>query len=308
MALTLLEAAKAGTGDAFRDQTIRMFVAQHPLLEMLPIKSIPGNAWKYDQESDLPNVAFRGVNEAYTESTGVVNPFVETLSILGGDADTDKALVKQFGPQRRTDEERRKLAAMVQTFVSTLIKGDTATDFKAFDGLQKRIVGTQLTTNGASSGGDPLSLLNLDTAIDLVDNPTVLLMNQQMRRRLTVAARTTSVGGQIDYAVGEFGTRITKYNDIPIVEADVNGMKEATLAFNEAGSGGGSTATSIYVLQFGDGYMTGLQNGTPEVADLGEIDTKPVFRTRIEWLCGLAIEHGRAAARLYSISDAPVVV
>jgi len=37
------------------------------------------------------------------------------------------------------------------------------------------------------------------------------------------------------------------------------------------------------------------------VRDLGEIDEKPVFRTRIEWYCGMAVFHPRAAARLKGV-------
>jgi hypothetical protein len=39
---------------------------------------------------------------------------------------------------------------------------------------------------------------------------------------------------------------------------------------------------------------------------MGEIDTKPVYRTRIEWYITLAILRARAAARLYSITDAAI--
>ena len=41
--------------------------------------------------------------------------------------------------------------------------------------------------------------------------------------------------------------------------------------------------------------------------DLGELESKPVFRTRVEWFSGLTCYHGRAAARLGGIKDAPVV-
>jgi hypothetical protein len=43
-----------------------------------------------------------------------------------------------------------------------------------------------------------------------------------------------------------------------------------------------------------------------EVGDLGEIDDKPVMRTRVEWLVGLAALHGRCASRLRGITDAAV--
>ena len=100
----------------------------------------------------------------------------------------------------------------------------------------------------------------------------------------------------------------TMYNDLPILLADGLGDAYASLAFNEANPGGGSNVgTSIYVLSVGDGMLTGIQNSDPEVTDLGELETKPVFRTRIEWYAGLAIYHPRAVARLYGVKDGAVV-
>ena len=55
-----------------------------------------------------------------------------------------------------------------------------------------------------------------------------------------------------------------------------------------------------------DEGVVGLQNGIMEVRDLGELQTMPVMRTRVEWLVGMAVMHGRAAARLRGISNAAV--
>jgi hypothetical protein len=67
-----------------------------------------------------------------------------------------------------------------------------------------------------------------------------------------------------------------------------------------AGSGG----SSVFAIRFGDGFVTGLQ--TPDgvdVRDLGEIDDKPVYRTRIEQIGGMAIESGTAAATIQDIDS-----
>ena len=44
-----------------------------------------------------------------------------------------------------------------------------------------------------------------------------------------------------------------------------------------------------------------------EVRDLGEQDSKPVFRTRVEWYCNVVDIHPRCVARLYDISDATAI-
>ena len=54
----------------------------------------------------------------------------------------------------------------------------------------------------------------------------------------------------------------------------------------------------------GDQAVTGLaSNGLlyPAAYDLGELQTKPAYRVRIDWYCGLALFGGRAAARLRGV-------
>jgi hypothetical protein len=51
----------------------------------------------------------------------------------------------------------------------------------------------------------------------------------------------------------------------------------------------------------------GLQNGGIDVKDLGELESAPLYRTRVEWLSGMAIFNGRAAARINHIGDLDIV-
>jgi hypothetical protein len=63
-----------------------VFVQEPPILDRLPLIPVVGNAYRYNEESTLPGVSFRGVNEAYPESTGTLNQRIETLRkrLLGG--------------------------------------------------------------------------------------------------------------------------------------------------------------------------------------------------------------------------------
>jgi hypothetical protein len=79
------------------------------------------------------------------------------------------------------------------------------------------------------------------------------------------------------------------------------------MAFNEANPGGGSAVgTSLYVVGLGDGLVSGIQNGVMDVRDLGELQTTPAKRTRVEWLVGQVVEHGRALTRVWGIKNAAV--
>jgi len=309
MAMTLLEASKLSSGDVVRSGVIEMFAANSDILRAMPFLDVPGGSYNYNQEGTLPGVAFRGVNEAYTESVGVVNPQVEVLRIGGGDLDVDKALLKMHGDVVRTTHEAAKVKAMALYLTKKIIKGDSVSEPREFDGLQNRLTGSQLISNSGASAGIGLSLAKLDEAIDAVDSPTHLIMSKAMRRRLSAAARNTSVGGYIDYAQDEFGNRVTLYDGLPILIADYDDVGARILDFSELEGDGSSTdGTSVYCVSFAENMLTGLQNGMMEVSDLGEIDDKPVVRTRVEWLVGLAALHGRCASRLYSVIDAAVTV
>jgi hypothetical protein len=310
MALTLLEASKLHDGDVERAAVIEMFAQNSDILAVLPFEDVPGGALAYTQEGKLPGVAFRGFNEAYSESTGILNPQVEVLRIAGGDLDVDRALLKTRGMDQRSVQEAMKVKAMSLYLTGKIINGDSDTNNREFDGLRKRIVGNQLVpaNTGSPSANSPLSLEALDAAIDKVDNPTHLLMSKELRRRLTAAGRNTSVGGFISYGLDAFGRRIAHYNDLPILIADYDDTGAKIIDFNEAGPAGSTVSQSLYVLSVGDGKLTGIQNGVMEVEDLGHLQTKPVMRTRVEWLMSLCAMHGRCAARVWGITNAAVTV
>lgn len=305
MALTLLEASKLNSGEVKRAGVIEMFARSSDIMRALPFDDIQGGSLAYNVEGKLPGVAFRGYNEAYPESVGIVNPAVEVLRIAGGDLDVDKALIKTRGEGVRETHVAMKVKAMGLYLTAKFINGDSEDDPREYDGLRKRITGSQLInrTLAASTNG-ALSLEALDAAIDAVDDPTHLIMSKAMRRKFTVAARDPAVGGEISFGLDEFGKRVTYYNGLPILIADYDDTGARILDFNEAGPGGGSNCQSIYVVSFGSEKLVGIQNGVMEVKDLGEIDAKPVFRTRVEWLVSFAALHGRCAARVWGITNA----
>lgn len=312
MALTLIEAAKLHSGDVIRSAMIEIFAQSNDLLANMPFDDIAGNAIRYNREDTLPGVAFRGLNEAYTESTGVINPLTEQLVIAGGDLDVDKFIVDTMGQDQRSSQEAMKAKKLSHTIGDKMIKGDSTTDPREFDGLQSRLIGTQIVEADASAtdGGDALSLsIGLDAGIDATDDPNFLYMSKSMRRKVTTAARNTAVGGYITFTQDAFGRSVTQYNDLPILIADRNADVFATLAFDElASTGATATATSIYCLSLREGMLQGIQNGVMDVRDIGELDTKSVFRTRIEWYVGMVLYHPRAATRVRGISDAAIVV
>lgn len=305
MALTLVEAAKLEKGDAIRSAIIELYAGSSDVLRVLPFDNIAGNALRYNREANLPGVGFRGVNEAFSSSTGVLNPMVEPLVIAGGDLDVDRFIIKTMGANIRSRHEAMKVRALALAWTRKFIKGDSTTDPREFDGLQARVTGNQLIPAGATANGTPLSLSKLDEAIDQTLNPTHILLNKALKRRITGAARA-GLGGDVQVTMDEFGRRVESYNGLPLLTVDLDNDGVSILPFNEAATSGTATATSLYVMSITEDGLTGIQNGGIDVRDLGELQTAPVFRTRVEWYPGIAIYNGRAVTRLWSIADAPV--
>lgn len=310
MAVTLVEAAKIALGKnlVYEASIIELFARGSDLLAALPFEDIQGNALKFNREKTLPAVAFRELNAGYTESTGQVEQITEGLFPAGGDLDVDKFLVDTVGPAQRAVQEAMKVKALSLSITKALIKGDATTTANSLTGLQARIPTTdgQAIVNG-SSVATGLRLVKLDELIDTVEDPTHLIMNKTLRRRLSAAARTSTIGGYITYQMNEFGRQVMYYGELPILIVDKDETNTDILPFTESSTGGTASTCSVYCVSMNEDGLIGLQGGGMGIRDLGEIDDKPVYRTRVEWYVGLAIKRARAAARLYNVPDLAVI-
>lgn len=304
--LTLIEQAKI-VQDPLARGVIEEFPRNSAVLERLPFMNVSSDSYKYNREASLPGVAFRGINETYVESTGVLNPVVESLSVMGGFSDVDRALVKTQGNLNdiRAIHDGLKAKAAALFFTKSFFKGDSESEPRSFDGLQGRLTGSQLIDMGSSNGGDTLTLPKLDELIDAVQGgPDVLFMNKTMRRKVNALIRAA---GQATETVSDsFGRMINAYAGIPIGVIENDETDTAILDFTEANPGGGAAAsTSIYAVRFGvSEYVSGLQCGPLEVIDQGLYAGGVSYRTLIEWICGIAIFAGKSAARLRGIKNA----
>ncbi|TYS60477.1 phage major capsid protein [Sutcliffiella horikoshii] len=299
MALTLPEAAKLST-DVLQRGVIETYARNSAVLEMLPFMDIQGNSYRYNQEQTLPGVGFRSVNEAYEESTGVVNQLSEGLVIAGGDLDVDRFIVQTRGNvnDQRAIQTQMKVKALSLTWTDYFFNGDVATDPKGFDGLKKRLTGNQVLSAGTDGGN--LTIMMLDELIDSVEGePDVIYCNKAMRREIKAL-----IQGHTGYSEGDFdafGRKVMTYGGIPIRAVEENSTGTAILGFGET-QGTASDTSSLYAVKFGpEQYVSGLQNGGIDVMDLGQLQEKPAYRTRVEWYNGMAVFHPRAAARLKGV-------
>lgn len=306
-ALTLLESAKLEKGNVYKQGVIELYAGSSDILLNLPFENIGGGSISYTREQAMPGIGFRGVNESYTPTVGILNPLTEVLVIAGGELDVDKFIVQTRGVQQRTVQESMKIRALSLAWSRKFVKGDTLSNPREFDGIQTRAVGDQVISAGSTANGAALSFTVLDEAYDQTYNPTCWLMSKAMARKFAAAARDVDVSGNIDWQVNQLGQKVRTYAGLPILTVDLDNEQNQILPFTEAAASGTDTATSIYCLGMGADSLTGLQNGGMQVTDLGELESAPIYRTRLEWYVGLAAYNGRSITRVKNIGNLPIV-
>lgn len=312
MALSLAQAA-AQSANSIARGVMQTIVPSSYVLDRINFETIEGNAYQYFTDSALPTAEFRAVNAAYAESTGSLASATESLVILGGDADVDTYLQmtrSNLLDQRATQVEM-KARSVAAKFNDAFVNGDTAVDANSFNGLKKRLTGTQLVsagTNGAVINTDTTTRQTffdmLDDLISRVPNCDTLITNANILAKFRSAARRETMS---QVTVDTLGRTVDLYNGIRIV--DIGNKADGTPIIPQTETQGTSTdAGSIYAVHFGAGApdqgVVGLTNGGVRVQDLGQLETKPVYRTRIEWFVGLALFGPKPAARLAGVRAA----
>jgi hypothetical protein len=309
-ALTLVEAAKLEK-DTYKQGIMEMFAKENPVLQRLPFLDIEGNSYEYDYEKKLPTTGFRSVNEGYSTSHGQTDKRSVGLAIAGGDLDVDRFIIKTRGTKndQRSVQEAMQVKSLSLKWLKTFFDGDRSSSTnEEFEGLNELLGDTYYTnkgmvfantsTNGISawdtSDGDSPLINQLDEAIDAVYGPPdFILCNKTIKR---FVKRIAAKNSQITTTVDRWGYPVEAYAGVPFVVIEEDGDGDEILDFDET-CGTDDYTASMYVGRFGaDEFVSGLQNGAMDVRDIGELETKPAMRTRVEWYTSLGIFHPRSVA------------
>lgn len=296
MALSLTESAKL-SNDMVQRGVIETILEESPVLQMMPFETIEGNSYKYNRELDLGGAQFFAVNAVWTEGTATFTQVTASLAILGGDADVDNFIqrVRSNIQDQRAVQTALKAKSVARKFEQTFITGSTATDANSFNGLQASVVAAQEDSMGTNGGA--LTLAKLDSMLDLLrgGKPDVLLMSRRSRRKLKSLLQAST--HYVERGESSFGRQVMMYDGVPVEISDFQPDTET--------QGTETAASSIWALQFmtPDGVY-GLQNGSLEVIDLGQLESKDAQRVRIRWYASMAIGRESAIARLKGINAA----
>ncbi len=296
MALLLTEAAKL-SNDVLLTGVIETIVKESPVLQTLPFIEVVGNGLTYNQENGAPTASFFNPGDTWTESSPTFTQVTATLKILGGDADIDN-----FARATRSNLQdleaavvQLKAKALRTKFEETFIGGNSTTDAKSFDGVDKLAVAGQTATMGTNGG--TLTLAKLDEMIDLVKEgkPHILLMSRRSRRKLTALSRATGSGLMVADR-NEFGQMTEYYDGVPVAVNDY--------IPDDKRVGSSSGCSTIYALQLGEGAVAGLSApGGLTVERVGSLESKDATRIRVKWYAAIAVFNALKLAKLVGVKD-----
>jgi hypothetical protein len=293
MALLLSESAKL-SNDMVQRGVIETIIEESPVLQMLPFETIEGNSYKYNQENTLGGAQFYAVNGTWTEATASFTQKTANLSILGGDADVDNFIqrVRSDIQDQRAVQTALKAKSVARSFEQTFVGGDTAADANSFDGVWKLATAGQTIDANAALG-----LTHVDQLVDKVlgGKPDLLLTTRKQRRALKGLLAASA--HYVERGETSFGRQVMLYDGIPVEISDFLGDVETSGAMT------GGSQSSMYAIHFSalDG-LVGLQNGSVEVVDLGQLESKDATRVRIRWYVGLALLRDSAIGRVKRLS------
>ena len=295
-------------------------VTANGLMAFLEFDTMEGNSLKYNRENALPASATHQTGDTWEDTEATYTQKTTALTTVGVQSPLDRYALQTRGSQNSQEAVlftgmAKSLARKIEQLV---IIGDPGSVSTEWEGLTSLLIaddrwlmmddGTLLGVSSAVAGDETeLTLPRLDTLIDLIEpnsDPTVLMMNKTMRRKLTALSRAAGSGVLMD-TIELFGRQVVRYNGIPIV---INDFITSAEQYENSGAWGSSTATSIFALKFGkdnEGYSV-MHNGpvmTPEIQRLGIKEKKNENLYRMVVYIGAALWSKFSVAGLAGIDS-----
>jgi hypothetical protein len=279
-------------------------------MKKVPFVTLNGNALAINREDEdqQGSVEFRAPGGIWTENTAKYDQVTFALKILGADCDVDNFLIKTRSNinDLMAAQVKAKVKKMAHAFDYTCVYGnsDVSNEFDGFHELLDDIASTDLSLHmGTTTTGAALSLATLDKAIDncRAGFPDIILMNKNIRRRLTQYLRTV---GSYQTVRDEYGNEWESWQGIPFVTTDWL-LQTETISGDAYALPTGGACSSIFVVHFGENEgVVGLQSGGIETEVWEKLETKDASRTRVKWYVGLAQFATKSIVRIDGITDA----
>ena len=317
MAVTLAQ-AKVGLNDKLSPLVIDEFRKSSFLLDHIPFDdcvSQPGGGstmtYSYTRVITQPTAEFRELNEEFTPQEAAKERHSVDLKIFGGAFQIDRVIADLGGAANEVSfQMAQKVKAAAALFTDTVINGDSDTDAKAFDGLEKALAGSStefipeaaidLSTSQAIDTNymyflDALDefLMGLDGAPDFIGGNTKLIA------KLRACARRA---GMYQTTRNDFGQQVERYGSIPLIDLGAKpGTNDPIVPILDSGDTG---CTSLYAVRFGlDGFHAVSPMGVPPVRQwLPDYRTAGAVKTgEVEMVAAVALKATKAAGVMRKI-------
>lgn len=280
---------------------VEEIIDKDELFAFLPFQRTDGKAYVYNRETVVSEGVFLDPNDTVPEEASQAQEVTTKLRIIAGDVDVDKFL--QSTESDTNDQKSIQLAmkakGMGRAFKRALIQGDSVSNAKSFDGVDKlvRTTGQRLE---AGLNGMALSMDMLDELKDMVPNGVdAYVMRRGTYRALKQLLRAAGGNTAERFMIEDFGFSVPAFDGVPILINDfiADGVVQGTA----------TDTCSIYAVRLNevDG-LHGLYGGDSAgviVEDLGTVQNKDATRTRMKWYTGLALKSTQSLAALYGITN-----
>ena len=309
MAVTLAQ-AKLNTQDALQMGIIDEFRKSSFLLDNLTFDDVVSPTgggttltYGYTRLISQPTAQFRAVNEEYAAQEVKKQRYTVDLKIFGGAFEVDRIISSMGGIANEVSlQMQQKVKAASALFADTVINGDSASNAKAFDGLDVALKGTDTEFNASGtlidlSTADKIKanadafLLSLHKALAKLDGkPTALMGNSDMIATLQFLAKYT---GRYQERQNEWGDYVTTYNGIPLIDLGAKSGTNDPVVTNDPTNG-----SSLYFARFGlDGFHAISPSGQlPVNTWLPDFTTAgAVKKGEVEMVAAVALKATKAA-------------
>jgi hypothetical protein len=312
MAITLAEAQK-NVQDALQMGVIDEFRKSNWILDHLTfddaVSPTGGGAtmtYAYTRLKTQPTAGFRAINTEYTPSEVTKERHTVDLKIFGGSYQIDRVIANMGGIVSEVElQQSQKIKAANALFNDTFINGDSATDSKSFDGLEKALVGSSTEYN---NGSDKVTIdlstsaaisTNYTSFLDMLDEfltgldgtPSFIAGNTKLISKLRACARRAAM---YQTTKTDWGTQVESYGNIPFVDLGTKAGTNDDVVKTDSSTG----TTSLYVARLGlDGlHGVSMAEVSPIQTWLPDFSTSGAVKTgEVEMLAAIALKASKAA-------------
>jgi len=314
MSVTLAEAQKnvqddlqIGVIDEFRKSS---FLLDHITFDdaVSPTGGGATLTYGYTRLTTQPTADFRKVNEEYTGSVVEKQRYTVDLKVFGGSFEVDRIIAGMGGIVDEVNLQiEQKVKAAKALFNDTFINGDSATNEKSFDGLDKALTGSDtefvlpdvldMSTAAKIKENYIEFMFYLDKFLKKLDGtPSFIGGNSDF---ISVIQLCAKLAGKEQETKDDWGRQVTTYNGIPLIDFGAKaGTNDDVVATDENG------ISSLYFGRLGlDGLHGVSMAGQPPVKTwLPDFSTAgAVKKGEVEMVAAIALKASKAAGKMTNI-------